>query len=246
MQDIRFAFRTLRNNPGFTLVVMATLGLGIGINTAIFSVVNGVLLRPLPYTEPDDIMTLWEANPQLDVAQDQVAALTFLDWVDRSQSFASLGAYNLESYVLGGLGKGEPLPVSGAQISPAIFEVVDAQPALGRAFQEEEATPGNDFVVILSNSLWTQRFEADRDVIGTVLYLGKAPYTVVGVMPPDFQFPPAGRQSTARARRRRVVSCRLVRRYETRCFWAIFFPSDYLRLRRRRKVGIAPARRFSA
>ena len=190
MQDIRFAFRTLRNNPGFTLVVMATLGLGIGINTAIFSVVNGVLLRPLPYTEPDDIMTLWEANPQSSVAQDQVAAATFIDWVDRSQSFAALGAYNFQSFVLAGVGKGEAQPVTGAQISPAIFEVVDVQPSLGRAFQEEEATPGNDLVVILSNGLWTQRFEADPDVIGTVIYLGKTPYTVVGVMPPDFQFPP--------------------------------------------------------
>ena len=190
MQDIRFAFRTLRNNPGFTLVVMATLGLGIGINTAIFSVVNGVLLRPLPYTEPDDIMTLWEANPQSDVAQDQVAAATFIDWVNRSQSFAALGAYNLQSFVLAGVGKGEVQPVTGAQISPAIFEVVDVQPSLGRAFQEEDATPGNDLVVILSNGLWTQRFEAAPDVIGTVIYLGKTPYTVVGVMPPDFQFPP--------------------------------------------------------
>lgn len=190
MQDIRFAFRTLRNNPGFTLVVLATLGLGIGINTAIFSVVNGVLLRPLPYTEPDDIMTLWEANPQSYVAQDQVAAATFIDWVDRSQSFAALGAYNFQSFVLAGVGKGEAQPVTGAQISPAIFEVVDVQPSLGRAFQEEEATPGNDLVVILSNGLWTQRFEADPDVIGTVIYLGKTPYTVVGVMPPDFQFPP--------------------------------------------------------
>ncbi len=190
MQDIRFAFRTLRNNPGFTLVVMATLGLGIGINTAIFSVVNGVLLRPLPYTEPDDIMTLWEANPQSSVAQDQVAAATFIDWVDRSQSFAALGAYNFQSFVLAGVGKGEAQPVTGAQISPAIFEVVDVQPSLGRAFQEEEATPGNDLVVILSNDLWIRRFEADPDVIGTVIYLGKTPYTVVGVMPPDFQFPP--------------------------------------------------------
>ncbi len=190
MQDIRFAFRTLRNNPGFTLVVMATLGLGIGINTAIFSVVNGVLLRPLPYTEPDDIMTLWEANPQSSVAQDQVAAATFIDWVDRSQSFAALGAYNFQSFVLAGVGKGEAQPVTGAQISPAIFEVVDVQPSLGRAFQEEEATPGNDLVVILSNGLWVRRFEADPDVIGTVIYLGKTPYTVVGVMPPDFQFPP--------------------------------------------------------
>ena len=190
MQDIRFAFRTLRNNPGFTLVVMATLGLGIGINTAIFSVVNGVILRPLPYAEPDRVMTLWEANPQLDVTQDQVAGATYLDWVERSQSFASLGAYNFESFVMAGEGKGEAAPVSGAQISPTIFGVVGVQPVLGRAFREEEATPGNDFVAILSHGFWTQRFGADPGVIGTVVYLGKKPYTLVGVMPPGFEFPP--------------------------------------------------------
>ena len=190
MQDIRFAFRTLRNNPGFTLVVMATLGLGIGINTAIFSVANGVLLRPLPYDEPDRMMTLWEANPQLDIVQDQVAAATYLDWVERSRSFAFLGAYTLQSFILSVIGKGESEPVSGAQISPAIFGVVGVQPAVGRAFREEEATPGNDFVVILSDGYWTQRFGADPDVIGMVVYLGKTAYTVVGVMPPAFQFPP--------------------------------------------------------
>ena len=190
MQDIRLAFRALRNSPGFTLVVMATLGLGIGINTAIFSVVNGVLLRPLPYSEPDRVMTLWEANPRLDIAQDQVSAGTYLDWVERSESFASLGAYSFQSFVFGGDGKGEPEQVSGAQISPAIFGVVGVQPAIGRAFREEEATPGNDFVVILSDGYWTRRFGADRDVIGTIVYLGKIPYTVVGVMPPRFQFPP--------------------------------------------------------
>ncbi len=190
MQDIRFAFRTLRNNPGFTLVVMATLGLGIGINTAIFSMVNGVLLRPLPYTEPDRIMTVWEANPQLDIAQDQVAAATFLDWVERSESFASLGAYTFQSYVMAGTGTGEAEPVSGAQISPAIFDVVGMQPALGRAFQDAETILGNDFVVILSQGLWAQRFGSDPDVLGTIVYLGKTPHTVVGVAPPRFQFPP--------------------------------------------------------
>ncbi len=188
MQDIRFAFRTLRNNPGFTLVVMATLGLGIGINTAIFSVVNGVLLRPLPYAEPDRVMTLWEANPQLDIRQDQVAAGTYRDWVEQSESFASLGAYSFETFVLGGTEV--PERVSGALISPTIFGVVGVQPVVGRAFREEEATPGNDFVVILSDGFWTQRFGADRDVIGTAIVLDGEPFTVVGVMPPRFQFPP--------------------------------------------------------
>jgi hypothetical protein len=193
MQDFRVAFRTLRNNPGFTLVVMATLGLGIGINTAIFSVVNGVVLRPLPYNEPDQVMTLWEANPRLDIAQDQVAGATCLDWVERSQSFASLGAYNFQSFIMAGERKGESVRVSGAQISPTIFGVVGVQRTLGRAFREEEAIPGNDFVAILSHGFWTQRFGADPEVIGFAVYLGKKPYTLVGVMPPDFEFPPGAR-----------------------------------------------------
>jgi putative ABC transport system permease protein len=188
MQDIRFAFRTLRNNPGFTLVVMATLGLGIGINTAIFSLVNGVLLRPLPYTEPDRVMTLWEANQQLDIPQDRVAAGTYRDWVERSESFASLGAYSFETFIIGGTD--QPERVSGALISPTIFGVVGVQPAVGRAFREEEATPGNDFVVILSDGFWTQRYGADPEVLGTVIVLDGEPFTVVGVMPPRFQFPP--------------------------------------------------------
>ena len=166
MQDIRFAFRTLRNNPGFTLVVMATLGLGIGINTAIFSVVNGVLLRPLPYTEPDDIMTLWEANPQSSVAQDQVAAATFIDWVDRSQSFAALGAYNFQSFVLAGVGKGEAQPVTGAQISPAIFEVVDVQPLPGprvsRRGSHTRQRPRRDSVQRLVDPALRSRPRRDR------------------------------------------------------------------------------------
>ena len=188
LQDFRFALRTLRSSPGFTVVVMVTLGLGIGINTAIFSLVNGVLLRPLPYAEPDRVMTVWENNPQLDIAQDQVAAGTYRDWVERAESFASLGAYNFGTFIVGGTD--EPEQISGARISPSIFRVVGVQPVMGRAFREEEATPGNNFVVILSNGFWSQRFGSDPDVLGTALVLDDEPFTVVGVMPPRFQFPP--------------------------------------------------------
>ena len=188
LQDIRFALRTLRRSPGFTLVVMATLGLGIGINTAIFSLVNGVLLRPLPYFEPERVMTVWEANLQLDIPQDRVAAGTYRDWAERSESFASLGAYSFETFILGGTA--EPERISGARVSPSVFDVLGVRPALGPSFREEEATPGNDFVVILSNGLWTQRFGADPGVIGTAIVLDDEPFTIVGVMPPRFEFPP--------------------------------------------------------
>jgi len=167
---------------------MATLGLGIGINTAIFSLVNGVLLRPLPYDEPERVMTVWEANPQLDIPQARVAAGTYRDWTERSESFAALGAYSFETFILGGTA--EPEQISGARVSPSVFDVVGVQPALGRSFREEEATPGNDFVVILSNGFWTQRFGADPGVIGTAIVLDDEPFTIVGVMPPRFEFPP--------------------------------------------------------
>ena len=188
LQDLRFALRTLRSSPGFTLVVMATLGLGIGINTAIFSLVNGVLLRPLPYTEPERVMTVWEANPQLDIPQDQVSAGTYRDWTERSESFAALGAYRFETFIMGGTAELERL--SGAAISPSVFDVVGVQPVLGRSFREEEATPGNNFVVILSHGFWTQRFGADPEILGTAIVLDDQPFTVVGVMPPGFEFPP--------------------------------------------------------
>jgi putative ABC transport system permease protein len=186
--DLRFALRALRGSPGFSLVVIATLAIGIGVNTAIFSLVNGVLLRPLPYAEPDGVMTLWEANPQLDIPQDRVSVGTYRDWTERSESFAALGAYSVESYILGGTDQPEQL--AGAAVSPSVFEVVGVQPTLGRSFREDEATPGNGFVVILSDGFWSQRFGADLDVLGTAVVLDGQPYTIVGVMPPRFEFPP--------------------------------------------------------
>lgn len=188
MKDLRFALRALRSSPGFTLVVMATLGLGVGINTAIFSLVNGVLLRPLPYAESERVMTLWENNPQLDIPQDRVSAATYRDWAERSESFDALGAYNFETFIMGGTDGAEQ--ISGVRLSPSVLDVVGVQPALGRAFREEEATPGNDFVVLLSHGFWTQRLGADPDVLGTAIVLDDQPFTVVGVMPPRFEFPP--------------------------------------------------------
>jgi len=188
LQDLRFALRTLRGSPGFSIIVMATLGLGIGINTAIFTVVNGVFLRPLPYPDPDRVMTVWETNPQLDIAQDGVSAGTYRDWTERAGSFATLGAYGFETFVLGGTD--QPVQISGASISPSVFDVVGVRPMLGRGFLDEESTPGSNFVVVLSYGLWVQRFGADPDVLGTAVSLDGDPFTVVGVMPPRFEFPP--------------------------------------------------------
>ena len=188
MHDLRYALRALRGDPGFTLVVIATLGLGVGINTAVFSLLNGVLLRPLPYDEPERVMTLWESAPELDILQDQVSAGTYRDWLERSTSFAALGAYSFESLILGG---GDvPEQVSGARISPSVLEVVGVPPALGRPFRDDEAAPGNDDVALISHGLWTQRFGADPSAIGSTVVIDDEPLEVVGVMPPDFEFPP--------------------------------------------------------
>jgi predicted permease len=135
-------------------------------------------------------MTLWESNPQLEIGQDQVSAGAYRDWAERASAFEALGAYGFETYVLGG--SDVPVQLSGARISPSVFDVVGVRPVLGRAFLEEEATPGNDRVAILSSAFWTDRFAADPDVIGTALVLDDVPYTVVGVMPPRFEFPPDG------------------------------------------------------
>jgi len=188
VHDLRYAFRSLRGSPGFTLVVTATLGLGIGLNTAMFSVVDGVLLEPLPYDEPDRVMTLWEANEQLDIPQDRVSAGTYRDWAERAETFEAVGAYSFESLVLGGTE--QPERISGARISPSVFDVVGVGPSLGRGFRDDEAVPGNDRVVILSDGFWTQRLGGDPQVLGTTITLDDEPYAVVGVMPPRFEFPP--------------------------------------------------------
>jgi putative ABC transport system permease protein len=182
------ALRRLRGSPGFTTVATATLALGVGINAAVFSLVNGLLLRPLPYDGPERLMTVWETNPQLDIQQDQVSAGTFRDWAERATSFDALGAYSFETFILAGTD--QPLQISAARISPSVFEVVGVGPALGRPFQEAEAAPGSDRVAILSHGLWTQRFAGDPDVLGASIALDDQPFTVVGVMPPGFEFPP--------------------------------------------------------
>ncbi len=188
MNDIKLAFRALLRRPGFTVVVIATLAIGIGINTAIFSVVDGVLLKPLPYPQPDRIVTVWEANPQLDVTQDRVAAATFSDWAERSRSFSALGAYNFEDFLLDQVDEPEQIP--GARLSPEVFDVIGVRPSMGRAFSPSEAQPGNERVAILGHAFWLRQFAGDPGVLGRAIRLDGEPHTIVGVMPERFQFPP--------------------------------------------------------
>src|SRR5262245_6555407 len=180
-QDLRYGARMLLKNPGFTLIAVLTLGLGIGANTAIFSVVNGVLLRPLPYHEPERIVTL------LDKGQYPVAPATFLDFRANSPSFAQMAAAEAWEGAL--TGNDRPEQLIGLRMGEGLFDLLGARPLLGRALQAEDYQPGKDHVLVLSHKLWQRAFGGDRNVIGRDIKLNGESYAVVGVMPPQFQFP---------------------------------------------------------
>jgi putative ABC transport system permease protein len=184
-QDIQYGMRMLAKNPGFTAIAVLTLSLGIGANTAIFSVVNGVLLRDLPFPESDRIVTLWENNTTDGLERDDVSPANFLDWRDRQKSFEDLAFANPFSFDY--VADGEPVTIRSALVSEGFFNVLGASPLHGRVFAPEEYEAGKDKVVILSYGLWQRRFGSDPKVIGTKLTLDEEPMTVVGVMRPDFR-----------------------------------------------------------
>jgi putative ABC transport system permease protein len=184
-QDIQYGMRMLAKNPGFTAIAVLTLSLGIGANTAIFSVVNGVLLRDLPFPESDRIVTLWENNTTDGLERDDVSPANFLDWRDRQKSFEDLAFANPFSFDY--VADGEPVTIRSALVSEGFFNVLGASPFHGRVFAPEEYEAGKDKVVILSYGLWQRRFGSDPKVIGTKLTLDEEPMTVVGVMRPDFR-----------------------------------------------------------
>ncbi len=181
-QDLRYGARMLIKNPGFTLIAVLTLGLGIGANTAIFSVVNGVLLRPLPYNEPERIVTL------LNDGRFPVSPANFLDFRANRQSFAQMAAAEAWGGVL--TGNDRPEQLGGLRMGEGLFAMLGAQPLLGRTLQTEDYQPGKDHVLVLSHKLWQRAFGGDPNIIGRNITLSGESYAVVGVMPPQFQFPP--------------------------------------------------------
>jgi putative ABC transport system permease protein len=185
LQDIRYALRMLARNPSFTFVVVLTLALGIAANTAIFSVVNGVLLRDLPFPESDRIVTLWENNTVDGIERDDVSPANFLDWRDRQQSFDVLAF--ADPYSLDYVADGEPVSLRAALVSKGFFDILGATPLHGRVFTPDEYDEGRTNVVILSHSLWQRRFGGDPSIVGKTLTLDEQPMTVVGVMRPDFR-----------------------------------------------------------
>ncbi|HWS54894.1 MAG TPA: ABC transporter permease [Pyrinomonadaceae bacterium] len=186
-QDLRYGLRVLVKNPGFTAVAVVALALGIGANSAIFSVVNAVLLRPLPYKDPGRLVMVWEDNTSKGYPRDTPAPANFVDWRDQSQVFEGVAALAHESFNL--TGAGEPERLDGRRVSAGLFPMLGVEPQLGRAFTPEEDQPGGARAVVLSHGLWQRRFGSDPKVIGTALTLNGTSHTVVGVMPQGFEIP---------------------------------------------------------
>src|SRR5438552_5721101 len=185
-QDLRCGFRVLVKNPGFTTVAIIALALGIGANSAIFSVVNTVLLRPLPYKNPDKLVMVWEEATHLGFPKNTPSPANFIDWRDQNTVFEGMAAIVERSFNLTGVG--EPERFDGRRVSANLFALLGVEPHLGRTFRPEEDQPGRH-VVILSYGLWQRRFGSDPSVIGRPLSLNGEHYTVVGVMARSFQFP---------------------------------------------------------
>lgn len=187
-QDLRFGARMLLKTPGFTLAAILSLTIGIGATSAIFSVVNGVLLRPLPYTEPDKLVRLWHNKQRISMNRMPVSGGNVQVWRDQAQSFESVATFSQTSPVITSEVEAEQL--QGARVSYNLLPMLGYQPLIGRGFLPEENKSGNEKVVILSHKLWQRRFNSDESIVGRSITLNHTnQYTVVGVMPPDVSFP---------------------------------------------------------
>ncbi len=186
-KDIRYGVRSLLKRPGFTVVAVMTLALGIGANTAIFSVVNTVLLRPLPYRDAKNIVAIWQNNAKAGVARNDVSPANFLDWQDQSRSFASIAG--VEPFGFSMIGNGEPEQFRAWLVTTGFFETLGTNAIRGRTFTAQDYQPGNERVVVIGYALWQRRFGGDQNLVGQKLTLNGQPFTVVGVMPPEFQLP---------------------------------------------------------
>jgi putative ABC transport system permease protein len=184
MQDLRYGVRVLRKNPGFALAVVATLALGIGATTAVFSVVYGVVLQPLPYREPKQLVGAWTIANSIRFPAASVA--NYLDWRAENTVFEDIGIIKLVSN-FNITGDGEPERVLGGRSTPSIFRVLAVQPMLGRVFTDTDGQAEDK--VVLSHALWKRRYGSDRQILGKKILLNGAPYTVLGVMPSEFQYP---------------------------------------------------------
>ncbi|HSD46076.1 MAG TPA: ABC transporter permease [Pyrinomonadaceae bacterium] len=187
LKDFRYGVRSLLKRPGLTAVALITLALGIGVNTAIFSAVDAVLLRPLPYKDPASLVAVWEHTPVLGIVQNEFAPANYFDLRNQNQVFEDLGAFGQLSINL--TGEGEPEQLDGQLVTANVFKLLGVQPALGRTFASDEDQKGREHVAVLSDALWARRFNRDPNVVNRSITLNGESFAVVGVMPPHFFFP---------------------------------------------------------
>jgi putative ABC transport system permease protein len=185
-QDVVYALRMIWKKPGFSFIAAATLALGIGASTAIFSVVNGVLLRPLPYKEPSRIMTVWQNDHLRGLDRQKISPPNFLDYKERNQVFETMAA--LRPYGFDYTSQGEPETIQSWLVTDGFFQIVGTNALYGRTFLPEEFTAGKQKVVLLSYGLWQRRFGGNPGMVGQTMLLDGEPFTVVGILPPEFHF----------------------------------------------------------
>src|SRR3984893_7735828 len=189
-QDLRYAFRTLGRSKGFTTVAVLTLALGIGVNTAIFSAVNAILLRPLPFPDPGRLAMIWHRPPQKSfpgVSAFVVSPANYLDWRSQNHVFEQMTAIGFRSFNL--TSTGQPESVTGAEVSADLFSLLRVQPSTGRSFVADDDQPGRGNVVVVSHAFWLSHFGPNEDVLGKTIKLDYQSYVVIGVMPKKFDFP---------------------------------------------------------
>jgi len=191
-RDVRFGVRTLIRRPGFAAVVVLTLGVGMGATTAMFSLIDSVLLKPLPFREPDRLTMVWGVSARLNLPRVEASPLNYVDWQKQVQAFESLAAY-VNAYV-NLTGGGTPERLQSAMVTPNLFQTLGVDPLIGRWFVTPDGSPGRTAVAILSYGLWQRRFGGNRGIVGQAIRLDGEPYVVVGVMPRGFQFPREGTQ----------------------------------------------------
>jgi len=184
LQDLKYGLHMLTKNPGFTVVAIITLALGIGANTALFSVVNGVLPNPLPYVQPDRLVTLYTGTPQY--SKTSISYPNFLDWVRDNRSFSALAAYRQDNFNLTGMGEPERVPAE--MISASFFPLLGVKPVMGRTFLPQEDQAGAAPVVLISGGFWKRKFGSSPEALGKALTLNGRGYTIVGVIPADFYY----------------------------------------------------------
>ena len=186
LQDVRYAGRTLRKNPAFTLIAVICLAMGIATNTTLFSCFNAIVLRPFPFADPDQLVSLSDFNPKTG-NRDAISYLNYLDWRDQSRSFTAIAGYTGRSVAI--TEGAEPARLSGELITANLFPLLGVRPQLGRLFREDEDVAGAPGVALLSDAGWKRLYNGDPSVVGRVISVNDEPHTVVGIMPPDFKFP---------------------------------------------------------